>query len=409
MAVVIPSTGWLQQRFTTRQLFGLSTVSFTIGAVIAFLSPGFAVLVVGRVVQAFGTAIAMPLLMSTVMEVVPAHRRGRMMGLVSMVISVAPALGPVVSGLVLETMSWRALFGIMIPIGLAVVLVGAKWIPNVNELGERPRLDILSLPLAAVGFGGTVYGLSSIGNSDLPSWVLPAALVAGGIGLIVFVIRQLRLARTGEPLLDVRVFRNGRFTVPVVLMMLAMMGMFGVLIMLPLLLQRSFGMAPLEVGLLMLPGSLLTGLLGPVVGNAYDRIGPRPLVIPGTAVAAAAFGLLFFVTAETPTWYFLMFHILLSIGLALTFSPTFTSALGSLPHHQYGHGSASLSTAQQVAGAAGNSGFVSIMSIGIASATAAGMSDGAAMLAGAHTAFLFAAIVQVIVFGLAWFVRRPVD
>ncbi|MGV9195790.1 DHA2 family efflux MFS transporter permease subunit [Arcanobacterium canis] len=407
MAIVIPTTGWMQRRFNTRPMFFMSTVSFLVGTVIALFAPTFSILLTGRVVQAFGTAIAMPLLMSTVMSVVPMARRGSVMGIVSMVISVAPALGPAVAGVVLQFGSWRSVFATMVPIVVAVIIAGYVWLPNLNEFMGKARLDYISLPLSALGFGGTIYGLSSFSSPDLPWWLAPAVLAIGLGMLALFVWRQMRLVKGGEPLLDVRVFANMCFTAPAMMVMLAMMGMFGVLITLPLMLQTSFELEPYKVGLLLLPGSAISGLLGPVVGNIYDRVGPRPLAIPGTAIVVGAFAMLLGITTSTSVWYFLAFHIIMNIGLTLTFSPSFTTALGWLAPQQYGYGSASLSTIQQVAGAAGSSIFIAIMSTGMGRSLAAGASQGAAMVAGAHRAFFFALIIETIVFVLSFTLRRP--
>lgn len=407
MAIIIPTTGWMQRRFNTRPMFFMSTVSFLVGTVIALFAPTFSILLTGRVVQAFGTAIAMPLLMSTVMSVVPMSRRGSVMGVVSMVISVAPALGPAVAGVVLQFGSWRSVFATMVPIVVAVIVAGYVWLPNLNEFMGKARLDYISLPLSALGFGGTIYGLSSFSSPALPSWFAPTVLLIGLGMLALFVWRQMSLVKSGEPLLDVRAFANMHFTAPVVMVMLAMMGMFGVLITLPLMLQTSFELEPYKVGLLLLPGSVISGLLGPVVGNIYDRVGPRPLAIPGTAIVVGAFAMLLGITTSTSVWYFLAFHIIMNIGLTLTFSPAFTTALGWLTPHQYGYGSASLSTIQQVAGAAGSSIFIAIMSTGMGRSLATGASQGAAMVAGAHRAFFFALIIETIVFALSFTLRRP--
>src|SRR5690606_16472913 len=164
MAVVIPTTGFLLQRFTTRQIFLAAIVSFVLGTAICLVAPGFTVLLVGRVIQAIGTGIMMPLLMTTMMNVVPPRSRGRMMGRVGLVISLAPAIGPTLSGAVLDLLHWRWLFAIVLPIALISLVVGAKWMTNLGETTKAP-LDILSVVLSAVGFGGLVFGLSQIGGA----------------------------------------------------------------------------------------------------------------------------------------------------------------------------------------------------------------------------------------------------
>ena len=163
MAVVIPTTGFILQRFTTRQVFIAAMVAFSLGTLVALVAPGFSVLLIGRVIQAAGTGIMMPLLMTTIMNVVPPQSRGRMMGRVGLVISLAPAIGPTLAGAVLETLNWRALFAIILPIAIVALAMGAKWMTNLGETRKAP-LDVLSIPLAALGFGGIVFGLSQFGG-----------------------------------------------------------------------------------------------------------------------------------------------------------------------------------------------------------------------------------------------------
>ena len=162
MAVVIPITGYLIQRINTKPLFLISMSLFSAGTLLAMLSPGFGVLLLARVIQASGTAIMMPLLMTTVLTLVPVHRRGQMMGNISIVISVAPALGPTLSGFVLDQFGWRAIFGIVLPVALLALVLGALWVVSVSKTNSA-KIDIISIPFAALGFGGLVYGLASIG------------------------------------------------------------------------------------------------------------------------------------------------------------------------------------------------------------------------------------------------------
>src|SRR5689334_12653219 len=180
MSVVIPVTGFLIRRFRTRTLFGAAMGCFSAGTLLAALAPGFAVLLLARIVQAGGTAIMMPLLMTTVMTLVPPARRGSMMGNISIVISVAPAIGPAVSGLVLSVLGWRSLFWLVLPIALAALVAGLRRITDVGETTVM-RIDVVSVLLSVLGFGGVVYGLSSVGQA---AGVTASTWAAFGIGLV---------------------------------------------------------------------------------------------------------------------------------------------------------------------------------------------------------------------------------
>lgn len=408
MAVVIPVTGYLLQRLTTRTVFLSAMVSFTAGTLICATAPVFGVLVGGRVVQAVGTAMMMPLLMTTVMQLVPPLSRGRVMGNISIVISVAPAIGPAVSGLILSVLDWRGLFWVVLPLVVAMLVIGLLKVGNVSE-PRRLRLDVPSVVLSALGFGGLIFGLSSIGESvHHPPAVPPAAPIAvGAVALLLFVLRQRRLERRDEALLDLRTFASRNFSISILLMLVLMGALFGTIILLPLYLQDALGMESLPTGLLLLPGGLTMGLLGPVVGRLFDRWGPRPLVIPGCATVTVALALMTSLTQTTPPVAVLGMHVLLSVGLALTFTPLFTSALGSLRPHLYSHGSATIGTVQQLAGAAGTALFVVLMVTREADLVAAGADEAAALAGGVSTAFVAGAVLAGASIVLAAMIRRP--
>jgi DHA2 family lincomycin resistance protein-like MFS transporter len=410
MAIIIPTTGFLIQRIQTKTLFVTAMSLFSLGTLVAFLSQGFLMLLIGRIVQASGTAIMMPLLMTTVLTLVPPSRRGVMMGNISIVISVAPALGPTISGFIIEHFGWHWIFGFVLPIALVALGLGARWVVSVSETGTA-RIDVLSIPLAAVGFGGLVYGLASIGQSadegsGVPSWVF---FVAGALSLVLFLLRQLMLQRQDRALLDLRVFSSPIFSVSMAAMLLGTLTMFGVIIIIPLFSQNVLGLDPLTTGLITLPGGLLMGIASPFIGRIYDRRGPRVLVIPGTVLVSSALWMLSAVSLETPVWYLMIANILMSVGLAATFTPVMTSGLGSLRPHLYSHGSAVLSTFQQVAAAAGTALFVTVLAVASASAGADGMAADAAGLAGAKAAFMVGGFLSIALFVAGLFVTKPVD
>ncbi|ANY08488.1 DHA2 family efflux MFS transporter permease subunit [Pseudonocardia sp. HH130630-07] len=409
MAVVIPTTGYLLDRFTPRQVFLASLGTFSVGTLVSGFAPGFEVLLAGRIVQAVGTALMLPLLMTTILRLVPEERRGATMGTITIVIAVAPAIGPTIGGAVLSGLGWRWMFWLVLPLSVAAFAVGARWL-RLDGGGRPVPLDVASVLLSAVGFGGLVYGLSAIGKGSgegLPPWV---PVVVGVVALALFVTRQLRLQREHRALLDLRPFTRRPFVVALVLTALVLLSLIGVAaVLLPLYLQTVLGTSTVVSGLAVLPGGLLLGLLGRPVGALFDRFGARPLVIPGAVLMASGLGLFSTMGPGTPLAVVIGFHLVLMAGLSLMMTPLMTEALGSLPDDLYSHGSAILSTLQQVAGAMGTALFVTVAALG--SGTAGASPDAA----GLHAAFavaggigVLAVLLSLLVRGRSGAVRRTV-
>jgi len=405
LAIVIPTTGYLLQRLTTRQVFVTAMILFSTGTLLAAVSPAFWLLLPARVVQASGTAMMLPLLITTILTLVPVERRGVVMGNVTVVISVAPAVGPTVSGIVLHYFPWRFMFILVLPIALGALAFGVKKLVNVGKPGDA-KLDVLSVVLTVPAFGGIVYGLSLLG-SEGPFGVPPLAFVGvGAIALLVFGWRQSRLYRTDNPLLDLRAFRFPPFSISVALLCAAMVALFGMVILLPIYLQQVRGIGALETGLMLLPGGLVMGLLGPQVGKLYDRYGPRGLTLFGSVVLVVSMWRLSTIDMTTPIWMLIAVHVLLSIGLAFLFTPGFTTGLNPLPPKLYSHGSAILSTLQQVAGAAGTALLVVIYSGRSAALQAGGTAPLESSLGGIQLAFGVGALISIATVVLAAFMHN---
>lgn len=410
MGTVIPLTGYLIQRVPTRTLYVAAMSLFTAGTLLAFMAPGFGVLLVARIVQASGTAIMLPLLMTTIMTVVPASRRGAMMGNVSVVIAVAPALGPTLSGVILDHFGWRWIFGFVAPIAIVALLVGARYVVAVAE-PRHQRVDLLSVPLAVLGFGGLVYALVSVGESaqsqaHVPLW-LP--LGVGAAAMVAFLWRQIALQREDRALLDLRVFGSRQFTLAMSAMVLGMMTMFGTFILLPLFAQQVLEYGSTRTGLLTLPGGLLMGFAGPVVGRIYDAHGARVLIVPGTLLVSAGVWALTGIDAQTSMGWLIGANACIFLGLAATFTPLMTSGLGSVPDHLYSHGSAVVSTFQQVAGAAGTALMVTVLTVVSAGTVEAGGTQADGITDGVQTAFTIAAVLSIVLIAVAFWVRKPAD
>lgn len=408
MAVVIPTTGYLLRRYTTRAVFVAAMSLFCMGTVICGTAFGIELLIGGRIVQALGTALMLPLLMTTAVSVVAPQNRGKVMGLISVVIAVAPALGPTLSGLILATLGWRWLFWAVLPVGLLALAVGWRWMVNVGKT-EKSRLDVPSVVLAAIGFGGIVYGLNSIGEDSHGAGPAPLlmALVAGVLGLVLFVVRQLHLQRRGTPLLDMRVLLHRNLSLAAAILLISAIGMFGTIILVPMYLQNVLGLTSLQAGLALLPGGLATGLLAPVVGSLYDRFGPLGLVIVGTVLATASLWSMSLWSAETSVAWVITCHVAFSLALSAVMTPSLTVSLGSLPPELYSSGSAAVNTVQQVGGAAGTALYVAVMSAVAVGASGRGSVGTEATMAGISAAFTLGSVVAATAVILAAFLRRP--
>ncbi|WP_028464167.1 MDR family MFS transporter [Nesterenkonia alba] len=419
LAVVIPTTGYIIQRFSLRTVFTVAMALFILGTALCAIAPGFSFLVAGRVVQAAGTAIMLPLLMTTVLTLVPLERRGVVMGNIAIVISVAPATGPALSGFILWVADWRWMFLTILPIAVVALLLGRPRLSTQAGTAGK-RLSIPSLLLAVPGFGGIVYGISQIGGghgaADVEDpdaalggpevdLVAIGVLITGVVCLTAFALLQVRLQKSDTALLNLKPFTYTQYTRALVMMLLMMIALFGALIILPLFLQQVRGLDTLQTGLIMLPGGLLMALMAPIVGRLYDRVGPRPLVVPGALILVVSLFLMSLLSPTTAIGLVLALHLLLSGGLALLFTPAFTTAMNPLPAPLYSHGSALLNTLQQLAAAIGTAALVAVMGIGAAAAAADGLAAEAAAVEGFRTAFRTAAGLSLITLLLSFTLR----
>jgi len=406
--IMIPVSAFLIDRFSTRGLFLTSIGLFGVGTAVASMAPVYPVLLLGRVVQASGSGIMLPLLMTVLLAVIPVHRRGTAMGLMGIVIAFGPAIGPTLSGFLLEHFVWRSLFITILPIVAVTLIVGALFIRNVTDL-RQPRIDVLSIILSSFGFGSFLYGFSIAGESGWTSPLVVTSISAGAVIIGLFVWRQLVL---NVPMLEFRVFQFPMFTLAIIISMTVLVSLIGAETLLPLFMQTVLGFTPLQSGLVLLPGAIVMGIMSPITGRLFDAFGAKWLAMIGLTVVTITTFLLSRLSLDTTFAYLSIVFAIRMAGLALALMPVMTSALNQLPAKWYSHGSAMANTLQQISAAIGTAILVTVMAIAAQNAPVivditAREAALEAQLYGYSWAFFASTILAFIAFILAWFLNSP--
>ncbi|MFF2483503.1 MDR family MFS transporter [Paenibacillus sp. NPDC058071] len=408
VGALIPVTALVQQWLTTRQLFSIAMITFLIGTIVAATAPTFMLLLAGRVIQAIGTGLIIPLLMNTILNIYPAEKRGTVMGVLFLIFTFAPAIGPTLSGIIIDAMNWRWLFYITIPITIISILVGYIYLVNVTTI-TKPKVDVLSIILSTLGFGGVVYGFSATGNEGWSDPQVYGAIIIGSLALILFAVRQLNIS---NPILELRTFRFPMFSLAIILLIVVMMAMFATITLLPMFMQSVLLVTAFQSGLMMLPGSVVNGLMSPISGKLFDRFGARVIIIPGLLIVCIAMYLFTAFTLESTNLQIILTHSLLMLGVALVLVPVQTYGLNQITPEYYAHGSAIFSTLQQVSGAIGSALFIATMSARSRSHLLQSSSpDDAteqftASVAGYSDTFMLGFIISIIAVVVAVFLRK---
>ncbi|NMM99975.1 multidrug MFS transporter [Bifidobacterium sp. DSM 109958] len=398
--IMIPVTAFLIQRFTTRQLFLYAIGMFLFGTLVCTFAPGFWVLLAGRVLQATGAGILMPLLQTVLFITFPPNKRGAAMGWFGLVIAFAPALGPTLSGLIIDFLPWRFLFVPLIVIATAVLAAAVPTVRNVTKQ-TNPAIDLPSVALSTLGFGGLLLGFSLAGQSGWASRDTIAALAVGAISLAAFIHRQLHLPR---PMLDFRVFAKPMFTLPMIVVVLVFVTFISTMNIMPMFIQNSLGMTALQSGLLLMGGGIAEGVFNPIAGRLFDRLGIRRLAPPAIAVVAiSAFGMSR-MDADTPAWVPAALFTLMMTGVAFCLMPLTTTALNQLTGPLIPHGTAMNNTLRQTCAAIGIAICFTIMTSNTTPAEVAG-SAAAGLAHGVDAVFLTSTIASLIAFALSFLVR----
>ncbi len=422
--VLIPISAYLIQKFTVRHIFLAAMGLFTAGTILAGFAHVFPILLAGRMLQAAGSAILMPLLMNVMLVSFPIEKRGAAMGVFGLILMFAPAIGPTLSGWIIEHYDWRMLFHFITPIAIVVILLGIFLLRDKKEK-VNIRLDFLSVSLSTIGFAGILYGFSSAGSKGWDSPQVYGTIIIGIISLLVFILRQLKQE---EPLLNFRVYKYPMFALSSVISMALNMALFSGMLLLPIYVQNLRGISPMDAGLLLMPGAILMAFMSPLTGKLFDKIGGRILAVIGLAIMVITTYGFSKLTLQTTYMHLIMLYSIRSVGMAMVMMPVSTNGLNQLPRRFYPHGTAMNNTLNQVAGAIGTALMVTIMSNHAASQakvlgaeamkkmtaqpTAAAVAEMKqhimmqATLDGINYSFLISTFIAGIAFVLAFFIKR---
>lgn len=411
--IMIPISAWLINKFSSKRLYLTAMTIFLIGTITCFIAPNFSTLLIGRLIQAAGVGISMPLLQNIMLSIFPPEKRGSAMGMAGIVIGLAPALGPTLSGWIIDHYTWRDLFGMVIPIVILVLVLAFFLMKSVIQL-SNPSIDVLSAFLSTVGFGSLLYGFSSVGNDGWGSSKVISFLVIGVFVIGLFVWRQLHLE---HPFLELRVFKSPTFTIAAILSGVVNMAMVGAEMVLPLYIQNIRGESAFHSGLMLLPGALIMGLMMPITGAIFDKHGAKRLAISGMLILTAATLPFAFLTQETPIVMIVILYAIRMFGISMVMMPVTTSGMNALPMNLISHGTAVNNTFRQVASSIGTAVLISILTnvtkdnlpkASLLKSLPLFYKDQAinATLSGYHAAFFVAVIFGLVGFIITFFLKK---
>ncbi|MDC3412210.1 DHA2 family efflux MFS transporter permease subunit [Aquibacillus sp. 3ASR75-11] len=355
--ILIPASAFFIQRFSDRKLFITAMSLFTVGTFLASIAPVFGVLLVARMVQASGSAIMMPLLMNVMLTAFPVEKRGAAMGTFGLVMITAPAIGPTLSGWLIENYSWRMLFDIVLPIAVLTLVLSIFKLKDVTAR-RAIKLDIFSLILSSIGFGGLLYGFSSAGDKGWDNLYVYSTIIVGALALITFILRQLRME---DPMLEFRIYKYPMFALSSAISIVIAVALFSAMILMPIYVQTIRGISPMDSGLLMLPGAIVMGVMSPITGKLFDKYGAKTLALIGLTITVVTSYYFSKISMETAYSSLVLLYTFRMFGMSMVMMPVITNGLNQLPAKEYPHGTAMNNTLQQISGAIGSALLITVM------------------------------------------------
>lgn len=410
--ILVPASAFFIQRFTNRAIFFSAMSLFTLGTALAAFSPTFGFLIAGRMIQASGSGLMMPLLMNVMLTAFPIERRGTAMGFFGLIMFAAPAIGPTLSGYIVQHYSWRTLFEMILPFALIVLVLAFFKLKNITP-NKDIKIDITSLTFSTIAFSTLLFGFSSAGEKGWQSPVVYSTISIGIVVLIVFILRQVKLE---EPMLQFKIFKFPMFALSSLIMVVVSASMFSGMLLIPIYVQVVRGISPFHAGLLMLPGAIVMSMMSPITGRLFDKYGGRVLSLIGLTITVTTTYLLSELTLVSGFYYIMFLFTIRMLGMSLVMMPVMTNGLNQLPMSQNPHGTAMNNTLQQISGAIGSAVLITIMNSRMESSAATLISSvneyteseiaQISMLDGVNFAFFISTLIAAVALFLAFFIRR---
>lgn len=359
MAITMPLTAFLINRFPTKRLYCTAIFIFLAGLLISAVSANFPMMMAGRLVQAAGNGMLTSMAQVIVLTIFPPEKRGTAMGWYGLSVGAAPVIAPTIAGIMVDTIGWRMIFIASLAI-MAVSFVYALLIFEDVLDTEKKKFDTISFVISAFAFGGITLGIGNIGSYGFLSVQVIAVLIIGSIAAVLFVKRQLHME---APFLELRILKNREYAVSVIGSMLLYFIMMGSSILLPLYVQQTLGLSATLSALVMLPGSLVTAVVGPLAGKIFDKVGMRVLFITGSVCLTLSTALMCTVRMETSVWVAAGFNAIRSMAIGCLMMPLVTWGASKVKPEMTSHATALLTSLRTIAGAIGSAVFVAVMTL----------------------------------------------
>ncbi|GBZ37903.1 multidrug efflux MFS transporter LmrS [Staphylococcus aureus] len=395
--VMIPLTAYLMDRIKTRPLYLAAMGTFLLGSIVAALAPNFGVLMLARVIQAMGAGVLMPLMQFTLFTLFSKEHRGF-------------AIGPTVTGLIIDQASWRVPFIIIVGIAILAFVFGLVSISSYNEV-KYTKLDKRSVMYSTIGFGLMLYAFSSAGDLGFTSPIVIGALILSMVIIYLFIRRQFNITNA---LLNLRVFKNRTFALCTISSMIIMMSMVGPALLIPLYVQNSLSLSALLSGLVIMPGAIINGIMSVFTGKFYDKYGPRPLIYTGFTILTITTIMLCFLHTDTSYTYLIVVYAIRMFSVSLLMMPINTTGINSLRNEEISHGTAIMNFGRVMAGSLGTALMVTLMSFGAKIFLSTSPSHLTAteikqqsIAIGVDISFAFVAVLVMAAYVIALFIREP--
>ena len=403
-AAVIPLSGWLSDRFGAKRVYLVALVLFTAGSALCAAATTAPMLTAFRVLQGLGGGMLMPVGMAILYRLAPPDKRGAVMGLFGIPMLLGPALGPVISGWLLEFASWPWIFLINVPVGAAAVVIGMRSLPRLEAENTGSRLDTLGMVLGPIAFASLTYGISESTEAGWTGRSTVTGITVGLIALAAFIARELT---TVQPLLELRVFKSRDFSLAILTQWLIIAGMFGTFFLIPVFLQQVRGYSPFQTGLITLPNALVAALTMPLAGKLYDKVGARPPVFAGLSIVAVSFWMLSGLSADTTAWDLMLPLAVMGGGMGMSMMPLGTHVLSTAPRNLVSRVTSLTGSCQNVVASLAIASFTTLLQSRFAANAADGILTVEAQGRSFGDVYGYALLVMVLAAASTLLLRRP--